>query len=41
MLARGISYDFIGIGTKYCNNVPRGVKNKDNIFIERVSEANE
>ena len=26
---------------KYCNNVPRGVKNKDNIFTERVSEANE
>ena len=25
----------------YCNNVPRGVKNKDNIFTERVSEANE
>ena len=24
-----------------CNNVPRGVKNKDNIFSERVSEANE
>ena len=27
--------------SKDCNNVPRGVKNKDNIFTERVSEANE
>ena len=26
---------------RHCNNVPRGVKNKDNIFTERVSEANE
>ena len=36
-----VSYGGQNSPPKQCNNVPRGVKNKDNIFIERVSEANE